>query len=591
MKKLICAMLCLIMVWIATASFAAVSYTLPEKMQKQLDIGSGLKGSVTLHTAGNDPAILALQPFQDVELQFRGLRSGDEVHYYIYQAGENETQIGLTELYQTGEMVFLRSNMLPEEVFRLPAIIQLIDVLRQPEGGNPSFASALYRWTQLTGEEQGGLLDPVVAHLSADLELWVAQFANVSEVYLLENGTSALDLTYDIPMADLKKQIVQTMKTLLDSAEGQALLNKVLNEEQRQIYANQNLDYFYEEALSALDNNYDLQYTRTVSTLGDTLSSTLELPLDEKQMQFQSLLIEEKGGLSYYTLRSEEQMITLILGSGIDWKEISSISAWILIRPNPNSDDLDNPEYHAYRLDGSHRVIISSDEEARDHQRSEWKLNLERDVSRLPDGEDAALYPEEEPMSLDVQLHYFSKYSQSSPTTLEFDITFHKKDFDLNAQGQMKTASPWVFTPFSTEGAVDMISLSADELNLKLAEFLAASGEQLIPAEIPEAPTSEETQGSEDAAAQTQDEAVEEPVEELEEAVEEEKETASEEEEVTEETAEDASPAVEITMEEVEMEEVDEEMEAEETATEETASPNATEAPSVQVIVTTTRSN
>ena len=462
--------------------------------------------------------------------------------------------------------------MLPEEVFRLPAFIQLIDVLRHPEGGNPSFASALYRWTQLTGEEQGALLDPVVAHLSDDLELWVAQFANVSEVYLLENGTSALDLTYDIPMADLKKQIVQTMKTLLDSAEGQELLKNLLNDEQRQIYANQDLDYFYEEALSALDNNYDLQYTRTVSTLGDTLSSMLELPLDEKRMQFQSLLIEEKGGLSYYTLCSEEQLITLILGSGIDWKEISSVSAWILIRPNPNSDDLENPEYHAYRLDGSHRIAISSDEEARDHQRSEWKLSLERDVSRLPEGEDAALYPEEEPMSLDVQLHYFSKYSQSSPTTLEFDITFHKKEFDLNAQGQMKTASPWIFTPFSTEGAVDLTSLSADELNLKLAEFLAASGEQLIPAEASEIPNSEESQDSENADTQKLDESVIE--------AEEEKKT------VTEETAEVDTPAVEITMEEVEMEDADEETEAAETA-----SPSVTETPSAQVIVTTTRSN
>ena len=60
MKKILCALLCMMLVMISAESLAAVDYTLQEKMQKQLDSGSGLKGTLQLHGEGNDPFILFL---------------------------------------------------------------------------------------------------------------------------------------------------------------------------------------------------------------------------------------------------------------------------------------------------------------------------------------------------------------------------------------------------------------------------------------------------------------------------------------------------------------------------------------------------
>ena len=500
MKRIVCVLLCLAMLMVCAGSLA-VRYTLPEKMQKQLDIGSGLKGSFVLHGEGTHPLILGLKPFQDAEMQIRGLRSSGEMHYYIYQAGANEEQIGLTEMYDNGERIYLRSDFLPGEVLSIPMLSQLADILSVPEGGNPPLGSALLNLSSLSAEERSSLLDPAIERLSSRLELWVANYAAVSEVRTLENGTSVIDLNYSIPMSDFKQEIVSLFLSLLRSAEGTALMDRLLNDQQKEVFANTNLDYFYLDALNALNNDFDILYTRTISTLGASVSSTLELPLDDDRMQFQTLIIEEKGGLVSYTLRGEDMIYTLAWGINVDLTQVDAFSAWITVRPNPSSENINLDAYHAWRADISHGGSISTDEDSRDHERTEWSVRVVSDTSRLPEGEIEGNYPEEEPLSLDLKLHYFSKYSQSSPTTLEFDAALKTPEMSLSARGQLKTASPWIFTPFSTEGAKDLTQMSAAERTAKLAQFLAGAAGKLTPTPVEE--TSSENSGANTAPAES----------------------------------------------------------------------------------------
>ena len=494
MKKILCALLCMMLVMISAESLAAVDYTLQEKMQKQLDSGSGLKGTLQLHGEGNDPFILSLQPFQDVELQFRGMRTGEQGHYYFYQAGDDESQKGLTEIFDDGSSLFFRSDFLPGEVIRFPALAALADAVLPSRGGNPSIASAAVRWIQTGKAQQEALLNPVLEILEKQLEVWLARYAEASEVKTTESGTSAVELSYSIPMDDFRQEIVSLMNILQNSAEGKALMDQIFSEEQKGLFENQNLGYYFLDALSALNNEYDINYTSTISTLGVQLSSSLELPLDESSMGFKSLLIEDKNGLISYTLRNDEQVITLLMGRDYDWSQIDSASAWVIMRPNPNGEETEKGLYHAIRLELQHSSEKTTDEESRDHERTVWKLTAERDVSRLPEGEDEKNYPEELPLSAELNLHYFSRYSQSSPTTLEYSLSIIREDFLISGNGQMKTSSPWVFSPFSTEGAREFTTFSANELTVKIAEFLAGASEQLTPAKTETA--EENTEGT-----------------------------------------------------------------------------------------------
>ena len=497
MKKLFCVLFCLALLMTGNGSLAATDYTLPEKMEKQLDFGSGLKGTVTLHGEGNDPLILSLQALQDIELQVRGLKSGKQIHAYMYQADDQEQQIGLTEYYSDGDQSWLRSDLQPGEVIRFPGLEKLAEFLFPTEGGNPSLSSVAVRWFQLSESERTALINPVVDELSGDLEAWLAAYADVSPVRIAENGASVIDLSYTIPIRDVWAETVTLMSKLVRSEAGRKLAEALLDQNQAAVFFNGNLDWYYAEAMAQQAAEYDLQYTRTVTTLGTALSSLLELPLDEERTGFQALIIEERDGLLAWTLRSEERLITLQMPEQIDFSQIDEASVWLTVRPT--DADQGEGEYHALRITVTHSKTADLDEESRNHERIRWEIRTERDVSRIPEGEDPDRYPEEVPVSLTADLHYYSRYSQSSPTTLEYTVKLEKNQFSLTASGELKTASPWVFRPFSTEGAIEFTALSQDQVSLKIAEWLASAGEQLKGPAADASATGTESAGEENA--------------------------------------------------------------------------------------------
>ena len=142
MKKVICALFTLLILLGGCTSLAANEYTLPQKLENQQKVGSGLKGSFTMHMEGSDPLILSLIPFQDQEIQIRAIRSGNNRHIALYREGQDESRDGLTELLQQDGSWFIRSDLLPDQVYRIPDAIQTAGLIHHPKGENPSFATA-----------------------------------------------------------------------------------------------------------------------------------------------------------------------------------------------------------------------------------------------------------------------------------------------------------------------------------------------------------------------------------------------------------------------------------------------------------------
>ena len=56
-----------------------------------------------------------------------------------------------------------------------------------------------------------------------------------------------------------------------------------------------------------------------------------------------------------------------------------------------------------------------------------------------------------------------------------------KQDLSLSLSAKLKTASPWEFHPFDTNGAIEWLSLSEDARILKLTEGLSQAMEQIQP--------------------------------------------------------------------------------------------------------------
>ena len=491
MRKWISLLLCAALLC-AQVLASAVSYTLPEKMSKQLEIGSGLKGNFTLRIGGEAEWAKALEMFSGAEFQIRGIAQGEDLHYYVYQTDEQENQWARTDFYRTNQTWYLRSELLNDQVYAMPEPLQVLDSLTAVE--NPSFASAAARLLTISATEKEEDWDPVLRHYEDEIEQWMSAYAEQTEIRRDADGNSVIDLNYTIPMTALKTEIIALVNEAAADEDVLRLLRRVMSEEQLNVYLNGQLVYYYEAALTGMNLEYDAQLSRTVSVMGDVLSAGIELPLDRTVCGFDSLAMESgRDGQVAYTLTNDQRSLTLVVPEQWPQGDQTLVTCWLIQRPSAEAED--PCKALALRLQLKTTKSQSEDEDTRSHEIQRYELTVDRDVSRLAQGENAEVFEPFEKLTAQAELHYSSKYAQSSPTTLAFDLACRQGEADLALTGQLKTASPWIFSPFAVESAVPLLEQTPEALQLLGAQLLTNLAQVVVVT-----PPAEETAETEPAA-------------------------------------------------------------------------------------------
>ena len=72
MKRFWCLMVCLTLALTSVCALAAEEYTLPEKLQMQIEFGNGVKGALLLTASGEGALTRALSTLNGTEIQGRG---------------------------------------------------------------------------------------------------------------------------------------------------------------------------------------------------------------------------------------------------------------------------------------------------------------------------------------------------------------------------------------------------------------------------------------------------------------------------------------------------------------------------------------
>ena len=138
-KRIICIIAGIMMLLSGVAN--AATYTLPEKMQNQLAIGSGLKGSFTVTADGELSKTPFLNAFCDATYDLRGMSSGHDLHYYLFQEN-NGSQTIIAELYKKDGQYYLRSDIVQGKILELSGFSIFLDALFSQQGENPTISSA-----------------------------------------------------------------------------------------------------------------------------------------------------------------------------------------------------------------------------------------------------------------------------------------------------------------------------------------------------------------------------------------------------------------------------------------------------------------
>ena len=444
MKKRVVSFIVLLIVLITGSCYAA-GYTLPEKMSNQLSIGSGLKGSFTVSAEGEKFGTPFMKAVTDAEWAVRGIRSGDDLHYYVFQTNDREEQTALSELYRKDGVYYLRSDMVQGKILSFPVLSQILASVFPESGENGSASSFIANIVQLPENIRKDKWEPVLQKYQNQLELWLAEFTVKADTVKMENGLSALDFSYEIPMNSIYEQSVKLIGDFVKDPEVTALLDTVMSDEEKKTYLNGNLLYFYLDALHALQIDQPVRMSKRVSAIGDVLRFRLELPLDERTTGYRSVDIETIEQLTVITVRKTGQITVAAFPEIEKLKQPAyEQSVWFA---RINADPEKEKENIAVRID-----IVKSNEtyekEEKTHEINHYDIKILQDTQYLPVDTDLSTLPDYADTDIDIDLHYSSKYAQNSATTLEIGTEIKQGDSAMNIQGKFKTAAPWLFMPF-----------------------------------------------------------------------------------------------------------------------------------------------
>ena len=452
MKKKIICIITGIMMLLAGAANAA-TYTLPEKMQNQLAIGSGLKGSFSVTAGGEISKSPFLNAVCDATYDLRGMSSGHDLHYYIFQ-DNNGSQSIIAEFYKKDGQYYLRSDIVQGKILGLTGFSVFLDALFSQQGENPTISSALMNYLALSEDVKEKQWKTEINKYQNELEMWLHDFTAQAEVVKQENGSSAFDFSYVIPIAEMKKKMISMFAEFAADAELQALMDSIMTPEQKELYLNTTLLYFYEEAINSLDIKSDIRLSKRVSALGDLINSQMILPLDPNITGFDKLTIENSDGYSIYQLEGKDKAFVIGLPS-IDLLNEHEYEKSIWISNIDNSNTKENKNY-SVRADIKKTFRQYNDEEDKSHQEEHYFVAICQDTTWLPEVFKDQELAEWHDIESSLDLHYHSKYSQNSATTLEIRFDYKQNGSSLTIDGKVKTAAPWLFMPFEVTNSTEI---------------------------------------------------------------------------------------------------------------------------------------
>jgi hypothetical protein len=252
-------------------------------------------------------------------------------------------------------------------------------------------------------------------------------------------------------MEEVNKQIIALFGELSSDPEINMLLDSVMTAEEKALYANANLLYYYQDALNSFDMSRTLKMKKRVSAMGEVLSFGLELPLDEHSTGYNLLCVDSIADLTIYTLRNPEQVMLLGMPEKSNALDTSfEKDIWIAkVNTDPSTEEAKNNFSFRINIQKTNSTYKKGEgDDVKNHEEDQYDIIIENNSSYLPSDIDLSVIPEFATVSANISLHYSSQYAQNKATTLEIQASIKHETTQLKLQGKVNTAAPWIFMPF-----------------------------------------------------------------------------------------------------------------------------------------------
>ena len=318
MKRLLCALLALSLLFGTVSALAAADYTVAEKLLKQLQAGSGFSGTLTLDRLGADgesllktPAVIACDGIYVRETEEEPASTRVDL---TLQNGEDD--LAQAHVWVQEGVVSLQSELIGSSWISLDGLDQsMLTSIFPAEGGDGSLPD--YTGISFLLEQVGTYLPKLTGDGLSDLkedfllrlDLWLEGWRQTADFGKTEDGSTTMTVNYCVPNAAVKNEAKTLLLDILGNEEAISALTEALGEEEADKLFQEEWQRYYFQAIEQLPIEGDLTIDRVMNLKGETLSLKVSLPLWDAQTGPVTLTYTREAGL---TDSPDTQSLTLV---------------------------------------------------------------------------------------------------------------------------------------------------------------------------------------------------------------------------------------------------------------------------------------
>lgn len=456
-------------------------YTLKEKMQKQLDAGSGLQGTITLS---------GLPALKDLTLDVR----------YIAPEIQSQVQLALSSggaelakllMYQQGDVLAADAGLSSGKIYSFSGgwetLLSYLSTgdLKKTQSPLPALLLDILSPKDAQGNAD---LETAASPYLTKVDLWMQAFAAQPAVEKNSAGLSLTKVEYSIPAASLKAELKQLLMDLLKDDTLLPLLWARMSQQQANLYLNPSLQSFYFQAVDALPLTGDIHLLRRVTTLGQVTETSVTLPMagELKQVSLTQTATQTGDAFSLEAL-SEQGTLAFSLApmdSGTqDSLILSGLVRWLPAQNPGWQVGSTEPQYSGKALSLTYQATLTqttaTGAEGKANETYDLSLYLNPDWSHLAGeatDEVKAQYALTMPAKFTLSLLLKSGQARNSSTALTADAVWSYGDTNVKLNAQFKTMPPWTFQQVDMASAIPVESLTQQDLTALGLELLSKPG-------------------------------------------------------------------------------------------------------------------
>ncbi len=480
MKKIISILLCILLL----PAVQAMEVTLPQKMEVQLDSGSGFRADYSLYVGASDEEEKKL-----LSGEYTYINDGVTEEYALYDADggllikSNQSLDGLF-LYLNAEVLHIvddgkRINQqllsVLSKYVHLPATLQTVfSVL----GYRHEYQMETPLLAKERRDQVAALLESGLEQYKSDIDLWLQNYLTSKNNSVLNDGSQALGMEFVVPLADVKSYL----KNLIYTISQDAFLVEALQESMP--YDLSSLLLFFSEqsfidmAVDALPLAGDISLGRTFSLKGKPISTYVKLPFfDAKGGSFDFEYATDTDALTgkevqKFQLRNEEFNLSIDF-SAVSKGDATEYTGTLQIK------NQDAAQSHALEFTVNKKESVYVDSEGKNNQDFSLTADIHNDRAFLESNADYSAIDE---LKINFSQKFNSGVAKNTSTRVQTELsianTDKKQSFELTVNG--KTSAPWPVEKL----LIDEVSL----LDYSLEKDYQSAMEKLIAVLLSKAP-------------------------------------------------------------------------------------------------------